>query len=125
MPILAQFHRLLSHFTGNAKPVAPAVDRRQTERSVVKDAGFVSFPKRPAFPPVRCKVDNLSKDGARIEFSGPAPEATLIESGMRLYIQKRDHERECEVIWQKAGVLGLKFKGLPLDPSRSYRELVT
>ena len=36
-------------------------------------------------------------DGARIEFSGAAHEASLIE--MRPYIQKRDHGRR---IWQSS-----------------------
>lgn len=56
-------------------------------------------------------------DGARIEFSGAAHEASLIE--MCPYIQKRDHGRK------GSGDLAPKFKGLPLDPSRSYREFVT
>lgn len=127
MSVFAHFHRLVGQVTGRTAAAVPSdSERRAKTRSVaVNDRGFVSFPMRPAHPPARCKIENISTDGARIAFSDDSPDASLLDGGIRLYVERRGQEWECKVAWRKDGVFGLKFTSEPFEPSRAYGTLLT
>lgn len=57
--------------------------------------------------PIACRTRDLSAEGAclEIETKAPVPERIVL----RLAIEDRMHNVECAVLWQKDGVIGVRF----------------
>lgn len=121
MSLLAQLQRFVDKFSGNPPPTK--IERRTESRTIAMQRGFITFPKRPAFPPSVCMIKDVSKTGAKIEIVGKSPDESLFDGGFNLYIETRDHERECQPMWRRAGEIGVKFVGPILSPSRAYAKL--
>jgi hypothetical protein len=120
MSFASSFQKFVGTISGQKAVASRAGDRREADRKDVKMHGYVTFHKRPAFPPVACTIKNYSSGGACIELTAKFADMWLFDDEFRLFIEQKDQERMCRVAWTKESVFGLKFEGPKLDRSRVY-----
>ena len=60
---------------------------------------------------IRCRVVNLSKDGAAIELRDPS----LARSHFSLMLERDRSVRSCRLVWTKQDRIGVSFEPAELD----------
>jgi hypothetical protein len=55
---------------------------------------------------IGCVVHNISKDGARLSFTAPL---AVLPRTFTLVLLKDSVQRDCELVWNDRGVVGVKF----------------
>lgn len=103
-------------------PETAACNRRSRRKSTALP-GVLTFPNmRLAVP---CTVADMSGSGAKVQVVGGSKHSTsdVAELPARLTLVLRaDHMQvDCDVVWRRAGRLGLRFLGPPRAMPRSTR----
>jgi hypothetical protein len=96
----------------------PTDDRRTTQRRKQLKAGLITFHSRNATVP--CSVRELSETGARVEVD-PA----LVPDTFVLLIELDGLEADCEVVWRRVAVIGVRFCGKPRHRAPRRLQVVT
>ena len=91
----------------------PELDRRKSERTEVDEIAYIAF----AGSSTRCRVLNISSDGAAVE----VPNAAYIPACFELMTERDRVIRTCKVAWISGNRLGIEFE----TASRLPRGLVT
>jgi hypothetical protein len=78
-------------------------ERRKQPRSRTYFGGQVVYDQR--YCATDCLIRNLSQDGARLVFAGPA----IIPMEFDLVIRQRGHSRRVQLVWRKEADVGVKF----------------
>jgi hypothetical protein len=82
----------------------PTNDQRTAQRRKQLKAGVITFHSRHATVP--CSVREISERGARIEI-----DPTLVPDTFELLIEIDGLEADCEVVWRRKGMIGVRFRG--------------
>lgn len=90
----------------------PTVTRAAGRRKQLK-AGIISFNNRHSTLP--CSVRDISDKGARLEAA-----ATSVPDTFVLIVELDGLEADCEVVWRKVNLVGVRFLAPPVrsEPKR-------
>jgi hypothetical protein len=82
----------------------PTNDQRTAQRRKQLKAGVITFRNRHATLP--CAVREISEAGARLEV-----DPTLVPDTFELLVEIDGLEADCEVVWRRKGMIGVRFRG--------------
>ena len=93
-------------------------DARITSRRRTLKAGIIAFNDRHST--LACGVRNISASGARLLVEGSvSPPDTFL-----LTVALDGLEADCQVVWRKAGEIGVRFVSTPRDITASRTQVV-
>ncbi len=85
------------------------VDRRKHPRTAVDEAGYISSSGLS----IRCRVRNISANGAAIEVPNPA----YVPNSFQLMTANDRVTRDCRIVWvaqNRIGVIFIRIDGHPI-----------
>jgi hypothetical protein len=93
-------------------------DARTTSRKRTLKAGIIAFNDRHST--LACSVRNISAVGARLLLEGSvSPPDTFL-----LSVALDGLEADCQVVWRKAGEIGVRFMSKPRDVTAGRTQVV-